>query len=385
MVYGSQHLMFQSAAAGPSIEVGILLFPIAFALWGQYLATHTEITNAASVWLNSRRSARVFRLIVAALWWVFWDFQNPDFFSSPSELIYFWLPPVLSVGISQAITASAAKKILRLKRGSFDMARLAFWSTVSPTAALLVMAIGAEMIYRGWWQGALIIAVSGSIALVATAQSRLAEGLQFRPLRAGRLHGRAFQIARKMSVNLEKVYIVPAGKGHLTNAYGLSRSIAVTDNYGKFADGAQLDFIIGHELIHVKERHGSKGLGVTIVLFFFLTLVSFILSPRPWSLRIVADLAFIFIPTLASCFVSRRFEYAADRGSVEFTADPETAIRALANLYRFTSAPIECSRTVELFMTHPSLSRRVKALACMGKVPSRRVDDLLRRSAGDNI
>jgi len=52
-------------------------------------------------------------------------------------------------------------------------------------------------------------------------------------------------MAKDMKTPLKRVYVVPAGRGHLTNAYGLSESIAVTDNYGKFLDRAELDLSSG--------------------------------------------------------------------------------------------------------------------------------------------
>jgi Zn-dependent protease with chaperone function len=183
-----------------------------------------------------------------------------------------------------------------------------------------------------------------------------------------------------MSVKIENVYIVPAGKGHLTNAYGLWRGIALTDNYGEFTNKSQLDFVIGHELMHVKQRHGRKQVGIALALFLFLTLVSFNLPPLLWRFRAIVDVFFLFVPTLTLYFVSRKFEYAADRSSVEFTSDPESAIRALANLQRVTGTPVDCGRIVELFQTHPALSRRAAAIASLGSVPSGRVEEILGRS-----
>ena len=358
----------------------ILISPAAFTLWARYSALKEDSTNAASSWLNSRRAARAIRLIVVALWWMASDLQNTDFFASPSQLLSFWLPPILSVGISQSIAYSSSRDILRLKRRFSNIARLTFWSTVSSTAALLGVATGAEAIYRGWWQGTLLLAVSGIVAFAGSVRLRSAEGLQLRPLRFGKLHGRAFQLSRKMSIKVERVYIVPAGKGHLTNAYGLWRGIALTDNYGEFTNKSQLDFVIGHELIHVKQRHSLKQLGVVLTLFSFLTLVSFNLPPLVWRFRVFVDLLFLLVPLLTVYFVSRRFEYAADRGSVEFTCDPESAIHALANLCRLTGTPIDCGRIVELFQTHPALSRRIAAIASLGSVRSDRVDEILGRS-----
>jgi len=76
-------------------------------------------------------------------------------------------------------------------------------------------------------------------------------------------------------------------------------------------------------------------------------------------------------------FFSRRFEYAADKSSVEFTHDAKAAIRALDNLYDFTQAPPRCSRISELFMTHPSLEHRSAAISGISRRTAGNSSELL--------
>jgi Peptidase family M48 len=79
-------------------------------------------------------------------------------------------------------------------------------------------------------------------------------------------------------------------------------------------------------------------------------------------------------------FLSRRFEYAADRASVEYTQDPKAAIHALANLYRFTQAPTYCDRVTELFMTHPAFVRRAEAIGEVGRMPAEQLCEIVNES-----
>ena len=51
-----------------------------------------------------------------------------------------------------------------------------------------------------------------------------------------------------MGVTIRRVYIVPAGKGLLTNAYGLSNAIALTDSLGQYLTKTQIDYVMAHEL-----------------------------------------------------------------------------------------------------------------------------------------
>lgn len=112
----------------------------------------------------------------------------------------------------------------------------------------MVVAIAFDAIYEHslacifWFVAAAVLARGGDIGL------RLAEGLKLPEVKSGTAYKRAFVLAREMGTRLKRVYIVPAGRGRMTSAFGLSHSIALTDNYGKFLHGPHLDFVIGHEL-----------------------------------------------------------------------------------------------------------------------------------------
>jgi hypothetical protein len=59
---------------------------------------------------------------------------------------------------------------------------------------------------------------------------RSAEGMKLQEVKGGELYQPPFVLAKITKTPLKRVYVVPAGRGHLTNAYGASRTIAVTDN-----------------------------------------------------------------------------------------------------------------------------------------------------------
>jgi Zn-dependent protease with chaperone function len=84
-------------------------------------------------------------------------------------------------------------------------------------------------------------------------------------------------------------------------------------------------------------------------------------------------------PLIVLYYCSRRFEYSADREAVDFSDDPETAIRALANLHKFRELPEAHDRFTELFMTHPTFAKRVQAIA-NGHMPNDLVADILKDS-----
>ena len=145
-------------------------------------------------------------------------------------------------------------------------------------------------------------------------------------------------MAHQMGVTVGRVYIVPAGKGHLTNAYGMSNAIGLTDNLGKYLTKAQVDYVIAHELAHVRLKHGRRYLLLVLAIFSTLTLALFGFSQRAQFFRPLVQLAVIFGPLVTIYYFSRRFEYAADVTAVDFTRDPETAVRALVNLHKIHDA-----------------------------------------------
>jgi Zn-dependent protease with chaperone function len=244
-----------------------------------------------------------------------------------------------------------------------DVLRLALWRTVSPTVALLLVATGFDAMYERRLAGIFWLIFAAILAMVGTFRLRVAEGIKLQRVKSGEVYKRAFAMAKDMRTPLKRVYVVPAGRGHLTNAYGLSESIAVTDNYGKFLDRAELDFVIGHELGHVKGKHGRKKLVIMMTVFVTLVIICFFFPPNLIQFRPLLNFFLLLLPMLTFYFFSRRFEYAADKSSVEFTHDAKAAIRALDNLYDFTQAPTRCNRIAEVFQTHPSLEHRAAAIS----------------------
>jgi Zn-dependent protease with chaperone function len=291
--------------------------------------------------------------------------------------ILFWTVPIAAIAAVQLICYSLDRTFLGRRWTAIDVLRLACWRTISPTVPLLFVATGFDAIYDRKLSGILWLVAAAILAMVGTSRLRSAEGIKLQRVKSGELYKRAFVMAKDMQTPLKRVYVVPAGRGHLTNAYGLSQSIAVTDNYGKFLNRAQLDFVIGHELGHVKAQHGRKNLLIVMIFFASIALVCFFLPHLLTPYRPFLDILVVFLPILSFYFFSRRFEYAADEAGVEWTKDPETAIRALANLYRTTQTPTHCDRLTELFMTHPSLTRRVRMIGKTGRMPAERISEVI--------
>lgn len=342
-----------------------------------------------SRWIACRRWIHVVLLGTVAAWWALWDFQRGSALIPNLEprLIWiapaladpflFWVLPIAGIALIQIGCFSLDKTLLGQRWTVSDVLRLACWRTISPTVALLFVATGFDAIYNRSLVGILWLLAAAILAIVGAWRFRSAAGIKLQLVKGGELYKRAFVLAKHMHVPLKRVYVVPAGRGHLTNAYGLSESIAVTDNYGKFLNSPELDFVIGHELGHVKARHGRKKFLIMVAVFGGIALGCFFLPPILIPFRALLDIPVMLLPILTFYFFSRRFEYAADEVGVALTRDPENAIRALANLYRITQSPAHFDRLTELFMTHPPLTRRVRAIGESGRMAAERISEIM--------
>ncbi len=356
----------------PIVAVAILLLPLALTFL-QYFSLRGRGPDQAIVWQRHRRSNHAALLISLIAWCALWEL--PTVASLPRLL--FWIAPIFGTALLEGVSRCGDRAVLMRTWTTTDILRLACWRTVAPPIALLMAAAGVHAILEGFWVGTFWLIGVGMAAVVGPSQLRAAQGIKLRRVKSGTLYNRAFRLAKKVGVDLDRVYVVPPGRGHLTNAFGLWRGIALTDNFGEYLSGPQLDFVIGHELAHVKGRHTRKKLSLVLLLVVILLPLTFGFSHAAPVFRPFLMLIVLFVPLLAVYRLSRFFEYSCDREAIGFTGDPESGLHALANLYRMTGSPVKCRRIVGLFMTHPSLTNRLEAITRAGDIPTNRAHAVL--------
>jgi Zn-dependent protease with chaperone function len=248
---------------------------------------------------------------------------------------------------------------------------------VSFVIPLLMLAAGFEIILDRELRGIAWLLAAGVVSIIGTGFLRRAEGLKLNTLKSGEYRNRALRVARGMEVTLHRVFVVPAGKGHLTNAFGMSNAIGLTDNLGQHLDDRQLDFVVAHEVAHVKLKHVRKHLLLVVAIFTITALSLFLLSLQTKNLHPLFQLYAIFGPLIALYYCSRRFEYSADREAIEFTDAPEIAVQALVKLHQSRELPAASDSFTELFMTHPTFAHRVGAIVNRGQIPAERLPHVM--------
>ena len=288
------------------------------------------------------------------------------------------VPPFISILLARIVAYWSQAMVFAKGWTRHDIFRLAWWRTLSSTVPLLMLAIGIDAVFNMSPLGLLWMSCAGVTMLFATARLRRAEGINFRPVKSGELYKRSVVMSKRMGVRLRRVCVVPFGRGRLTNAYSGWGEIAITDDYGHWLHGSQLDFVIGHELAHAKQKHGLKALLTMTGVFAALAAVTFVIPPMAAGWRIVFNFCVLLLPVATFNALSRYFEYAADRASVALTGGAEVAIRTLITMYRHSEVPTENSGIEDLFSTHPGLWRRVNAIARGAQISAQEVSKLRR-------
>jgi Zn-dependent protease with chaperone function len=368
----------------------VLLLPIAVTLWFRWASLRADEPEQRLIWAGYRKFGRFILVATVAVWWVIWDLAGrstlvsifvrtwpraPEISSVASWR--FWLPPIVSLGIFLFLCSEVDKTVLRLKWTAADSLRQAWWKLVSFVIPLLMVAAGFGFILDKKLGGIAWLLVAGVASKIGTGFLIRAEGMKFNTLKSGEYRNRALRVARGMGVTLRRVFVVPAGKGHLTNAYGMSNAIAVTDNLGQYLNDGQIEFVIAHEVAHVRLKHVRIHLLLVVTIFSITALSLFFFPLQTKHFRPLFQLVAIFGPLIALYYCSRRFEYSADREAIEFTDAPEIAVRALAKLHQVRELPAASDAFTELFMTHPTFAHRVGAIVNDGQIPADRLPHIL--------
>lgn len=354
--------------------MGAMLLP---AIWSKaftLLALCSDESERDVNWHVYLRRMRTLNLLAVPVWWALSGALIesgaklnliPDF---PAWVLIIF---PLSVGVTTArfLTIRTDRSIDGRHWTIADLFCLSLWSSFSSTVPLLLFAVGIDALYDRSLFGVLWICGAGMIATFAKAGLRSAEGLKPRLVKSGDLYKRSFVMAKQMGVRLIGVFVYPTGRGRLMNAHGGAGFIGMTDICIHWLHGAQLDFVIGHELAHVQQKHGQKERWIGAGSYLGIAALALAVPHLPVVMQVIFKFGVILIPLIAFYSVSRRFEFDADRIAVEFSGEGEAAIRALANLHYHAGVPFTYNKIDELFIAHPSFWKRINAIATVVQVP----------------
>jgi Zn-dependent protease with chaperone function len=86
----------------------------------------------------------------------------------------------------------------------------------------------------------------------------------------------------------------------------MSNAIALTDSLGQHLNDREMDFVVTHEVAHVKLKHGCKHLLLVVTLFAITAISLFFFSLQTRNLHPLFRLLAIFGPLIALYYISRR-------------------------------------------------------------------------------
>jgi len=216
-----------------------------------------------------------------------------------------------------------------------------------------------------------------------------------------------FRLVENLSIRsglpMPHLYIIddPSPNAFATGRDPKNASIAVTSGLLETMDKAELNAVLAHEMSHIKNYDIRLQTVIAVLAGAIVILINFL--SRIWIFgdrdnrqnNLIALIGFLIIIILAPILgqliqlaISRRRELLADATSVDFTRYPQGLVGALekinnfkkpmqntdyATAHLFFASPMHSDATdkenvgfmAQLFMTHPPISERIKALEKM--------------------
>jgi Zn-dependent protease with chaperone function len=394
------HVGYEPASIQRSamLLLGALFAPIAFGLWLRRRALSAQTPDKSSVWFSYLRYQGWLLNASLVLWWAAEETAHLDgltrflfathgsrFTWLPSVVssLLTWFPPALVWIICVVLSHPVQEKLRGLQWTRKELALQAIYSLSSALLPLILGIKGIGAFGRGSFRaGVLWIIAALVLKFIARAKLLKLLGMQPQALTTGDLRDAAFAMATRLGVKLQQIYVIPAGKGQMANAFARSgNTIAFTDYLLQRMTRREVNYIIGHELSHLRLKHLQK-LSYAVLGSIFLGVVLFTTFRAYLQIFPFFRFGLFFaITTLVPYFWSRRFEFSADAGAVEATGDPEAAISALFKLASLNMHPMHWSKWSEKWLTHPSTLRRAQAIARKAAIPVERLPEIARTAA----
>jgi len=194
---------------------------------------------------------------------------------------------------------------------------------------------------------------------------------RFRPLEDEALAADLRKLSERAGVPVREVLVADASRRTTkVNAYvsgiGRTRRVVLFDTLLAATDPAAVQVVVAHELGHRRDRHVAKLTALAMagaaaaVLVLWAVLGTRVGEPRtlPEALLLFFALESVAAPALS--WLSRRYERAADRCSLDLTQEPSAFARAHLELARRNLSDLEPPRPVYLLLfSHPTPPERL--------------------------
>lgn len=363
----------------------------------------------ATVWFGYWRAQQMILQLGWLLWIVaFYTLRLDDWllFHLPGDaavwtaiLAFQVVPPALVALACHLYSGRLFARMEGVDLSPGELASETLSTTILPFFAVSLSLIGITLLSEHTAFAAVALVAAFLIATLAPRFSQRATRTLPHAVTIGPLRDRVFEMAQRIGVKLNQVYVIPGVRTRFANAFATSgNDVLISDFLLARLSRREVDAVLAHELAHLRHRHPGvlwfvMSLGVWLgARFLSWILETFFLSGFLWKLgegKTVNDLPFdlmqgfslfplLFLGGLTLAFVlSRGFERSADAYAAMLTGDPEAVISALGKIARLGLQPLRWGRVRETLSTHPSMIRRGEALALRHGISFQRMEKLL--------
>jgi STE24 endopeptidase len=292
------------------------------------------------------------------------------------------------VAISATARAPLAlwSSFIRERRWRFSTQRLPSWLAdrakavgvdIVLTAAALLGLVGLARALPAWWAAPAAAAFALAALLLSFLAPVVLEPLfnRYSALQDEALAGELVRLAEQAGVPVRDVLVQDTSRRtRKANAYvsglGRTRRVVVSDTLLEQAAPAEVRLVVAHELGHRRARHVLLGTllamagAVTATVVVWALLGTRVADPHhvPLVLLIGLGIGLTSLPALTA--VSRSWERAADRYSLELTGDRGAYEAAFRRLARLNLTDLDPPRLLYLLLfTHPTPPERLAAVA----------------------
>jgi STE24 endopeptidase len=240
-------------------------------------------------------------------------------------------------------------------------------------AAAWAAAVALARAFPGWWAMPAAVALALAVLFLSFVAPVVLEPLfnRFRQLDDEALAADLQQLSERAGVPVKSVLVADASRRTTkVNAYvsgiGSTRRVVVFDTLLDATDAEAVQVVVAHELGHRRDGHVVKltalamAGAVVAVLLLWAVLGTRVADPRtlPEALLLLLALEVVALP--GGSWLSRRYERAADRCSLDLTEQPAAFARAHVELARRNLSDLEPPRVVYLFLfSHPTPPERL--------------------------
>ena len=254
----------------------------------------------------------------------------------------------------------------RFAKNPYDTPSSLFWKGAATSCLLAVFANFYLMraVVSGVEFLTIALVVCGYMVVQGT-------GVQRMEVKTGDLFHRVHQIARQTGVSVNRVIVFTAPRNRPAAFAHRMGAILLSDRLLRVLSREETDAIVAHEAAHLRPVQYLAVAAVPI-LAASSVMVSFVWPEVTHSAPFWPVIALLLWRALR-----RMQEFSADASAVRVTQNPEALITALARISSECGLPQHWSRIAGLFLAHPPLTARARAIARRAGVNSARIDELL--------